>query len=370
MKTKKSANIFAKILYFGISICGGILMGLSISYAPAVMDSMPALIGFCLFCVFSASIVQIIVHEGGHLLFGLLSGYRFSSFRIGSLALVRVSGKFKLRRYSVSGTAGQCLMLPPEEGWENMKVIAYNMGGALLNIITALAAFFLADITEGFLADWLGTLGTMGMVYAALNGVPINNGQLSNDGSNMLNLVRNPSLKKCFWVQLAAVGALAEGTRLRDMPQEWFAIPEGYDFSNPLCSAVRIMETQRLMDQGRYETAAEEMRAMLRQGGLQGLYENLIRLDLVTAEMITSGDDADTGVLKEKAMKRFMSSMGRSPSVIRTLYCAALVNDKDPKKAQELRKKFERTAVTYPYPAELHMERELMDAALERSKED
>ncbi|MDF2609594.1 MAG: hypothetical protein K0R92_1068, partial [Lachnospiraceae bacterium] len=32
--------------------------------------------------------VHIIVHEGGHFIFGKLSGYKFLSFRIGSLTIV------------------------------------------------------------------------------------------------------------------------------------------------------------------------------------------------------------------------------------------------------------------------------------------
>ena len=33
-------------------------------------------------CTLVTFILQIVLHEGGHLLFGLLSGYRFVSFRI------------------------------------------------------------------------------------------------------------------------------------------------------------------------------------------------------------------------------------------------------------------------------------------------
>ena len=39
--------------------------------------------------------LQTAVHEAGHLVFGLLSGYRFSSYRIGSLMLLRSGGKLR-----------------------------------------------------------------------------------------------------------------------------------------------------------------------------------------------------------------------------------------------------------------------------------
>ena len=37
---------------------------------------------------FGAILLHVIIHEAGHLVFGLLSGYRFVSFRIFSLTLV------------------------------------------------------------------------------------------------------------------------------------------------------------------------------------------------------------------------------------------------------------------------------------------
>lgn len=362
MKEKKIGNVLVRLMYFTVSVCGGILLGLSISYAPGTMESLPMLIGFYLFCIASASIIQIIVHEGGHLIFGLLSGYRFSSFRIGSLALVKISGKCHLRRYSLSGTAGQCLMLPPKEGWENMKVFAYNMGGAFLNIITALALFAASGHIEGLLSDWLGSIGTMGLIYAALNGIPLRGEQLSNDGANMLGLLRDPQLKKCFWVQLSVNGALAEGTRISELPAEWFELPEGADPSSPMCSGIRIMGIQRLVDQGMYETAAFQMENILRENTLQSLYANMVKLDLLTLRLISPAGTADCGILGEKDMKRFVSSMGRSTFVLRTLYCCAL-HDSDTKKAAALKKRFEKAADNYPYQGELCIDRALMEEA-------
>ena len=63
-------------------------------------------------CTLVAFILQIVLHEGGHLLFGLLSGYRFVSFRIFNWTLIRQEGKFRLKRFGIAGTGGQCLMLP------------------------------------------------------------------------------------------------------------------------------------------------------------------------------------------------------------------------------------------------------------------
>ena len=42
--------------------------------------------------LYAAIFLQIIIHETGHLVFGIATGYRFSSFRIASLMLVKTEG--------------------------------------------------------------------------------------------------------------------------------------------------------------------------------------------------------------------------------------------------------------------------------------
>ena len=58
--------------------------------------------------------LQIIIHECGHMVFGLMSGYKFRSIRFGSFMIVSIEGKLRFKRYSLAGTGGQCLMSPPE----------------------------------------------------------------------------------------------------------------------------------------------------------------------------------------------------------------------------------------------------------------
>ncbi len=54
-------------------------------FVPFLTVAMFCLVGF----------LQIIIHEAGHLVCGLASGYRFVSFRILSFTLIREDGKLK-----------------------------------------------------------------------------------------------------------------------------------------------------------------------------------------------------------------------------------------------------------------------------------
>lgn len=85
--------------------------------------------------------LQVLLHEGGHLVCGLATGYRFVSFRIFNLTFIRKDGKLCIKRFSLAGTGGQCLLTPPERPLEDIPTTLYNLGGVLANLLTAILAF-------------------------------------------------------------------------------------------------------------------------------------------------------------------------------------------------------------------------------------
>ena len=49
-------------------------------------------------------ILQVIIHEAGHLVFGLLSGYKFISFRVFDFKIIKdKNGKLKIRYERLAG---------------------------------------------------------------------------------------------------------------------------------------------------------------------------------------------------------------------------------------------------------------------------
>ena len=88
----------------------------------------------------AAVFLHIALHETGHLIAGKISGYGFVSIRIFTMTFIKVNGKLKVKRFSMPGTLGQCLMSPPEPKDGKFPYFFYNLGGSLINFITAAAA--------------------------------------------------------------------------------------------------------------------------------------------------------------------------------------------------------------------------------------
>ena len=76
---------------------------------------------------------SIILHELGHLITALISGFKFVSFRVANYTLLKENGKYKIKKFFVVGTGGQCLTSPPESP-SLSAVNGYIAGGTLINI--------------------------------------------------------------------------------------------------------------------------------------------------------------------------------------------------------------------------------------------
>lgn len=97
-------------------------------------DILQLLLG--LLVVLASLVLQTAIHEAGHLVGGLLSGYRFTSFRIFDLMLVKdAGGKLRLRRLAVAGSDGHVRFLAADESERHARggtAAAGYAGGVVL----------------------------------------------------------------------------------------------------------------------------------------------------------------------------------------------------------------------------------------------
>ncbi len=323
-----------------------------------------------LFGVFFLSLfVQVILHELGHLLFGLFTGYKFSSFRIFNFMWVKIDGKTHFKRLSLAGTAGQCLMLPPPIKEGKMPTVWYNLGGAIVNLfVSALAiigSFLCAQLP--YLALGLIAFAAVGLILGLTNGIPLRIGQVDNDGANALSLRKNEKATYAFWLQLQVNGELAGGKRLRDMPAERFALPQREEMENSMLATQGVLAENYLMDCRRFEEAKALGGVLLSpECGTVGVHQNLLRCDLAYIALAVDGDEGAAAALWTKELVAFQRTMKNFPTVLRTQYAYALLLERNRGKAAEILERFEKVAKSYPYAADIESERELIALAREK----
>ncbi|MDR0594135.1 MAG: M50 family metallopeptidase, partial [Bifidobacteriaceae bacterium] len=319
----------------------------------------------------AAAIVQLVVHEFGHLLGGWLSGYRFVSIRFGSLIWVRASGKVRLRRLHFGGLSGQCLMAPPgaADGGEGHRMphFLYNLSGPAVNLALGAVSggLALAAADRGLGELFFAQMALVGVMIGLLNGLPVSPGLVPNDGRNerLMAAAGAPgqASRRAVRITVAITERAAEGTRLRDLPAEWFAVraPEGD--GNYLVGSLRTAACGRLMDKLKFAEADQAITELLESGAaLAGAHRLRLTVDLVFCELVGQNRPDVVGRLMTKPTRDFMKALRRQPSVLRTDYALARLSRHDPAAASRIRAEFDRIAKAYPYPGDIAGERELM----------
>lgn len=341
-----------------------VVVGCVVGFLAAMYLSTVELVAVIVFFALSLYL-HIIIHEGGHLLFGLLTGYGFVSFRIGSFQWTKKEGKLRFGRLSVGGTSGQCLMSPPQRDDGKMPVVLYNLGGSMLNLIFALGALILLFWIKGRLGRYfIMYFSVAGGLTALVNGIPLRTGMVDNDGRNVLALRKDPDAQRAFVVQLNVAAQTAQGTRLSEMPEDWFCIAEDARLSNGLIATQAAMAVSRFLDQGRYQEASALCDRLLAVSeDLTGLVRNSVQCDRLSCELIGENRREVVDRLYTPDLQKTMKAMKTSPSVLRTEYLYALCRSQDGKKAKEIKGRFELIAKKYPYPNDILADRALMEKA-------
>lgn len=340
-----------------------------------VWELVPVLAVF-LALFYLGAFIHIIVHESGHLIFGMLTGYKFNSFRIGNRILIKSEQGLKWKKIHIRGTGGQCLMDPPDLRDAKMPYILYNLGGVIMNLLVSAVSFGIGLLIwnrHPYGAGCLMEIALLGMVYVLLNGIPAVIGGMPNDGYNIWTMRRSPEALHDFGIQMKINQEVSKGRRLKELPAQWFRLPSDQAMQNPLSATIAVYASNRLMNEHRFEEAGKLMDKLLwSESGMIELHRRLMICDRILCELLEDPNEQILDALLDQKQKKFMKAYGKELlPVIRTQYGLALLREQDTQKGKMLREQFEKRAAVYPYDSDIQCERELMeliDTSFKRQK--
>ncbi len=286
--------------------------------------------------------ILIPIHELGHLVCGVLTGYKFVSFRIFNFTLLRENGKFRIKKFAIAGTGGQCLLTPPDLPLEEIPTGWYNFGGVLANLIMLVIAlpFTFLDLNP-FVAEGLWIFILIDFIMILLNGIPMQTGGVGNDGYNMKLLKKNLLSKQGIVNQLRANALIQNGVRPKDMPKDLFSNPKDIDYKNALEVSIPLMYSSRLIDNKEYAEALAEIEALYsHKEEIMPLYVKEIACELAFLYLRTGNQDEARKLLDKDLRKYIETYRKMMSSKERLLVAIALYLDKDEAKARELYEQF------------------------------
>lgn len=363
IKTKKKKSPLLKnILFLSLSMGVGLLLGVfSGVFLPETVlewNVFHFVLGIIFFCL--SYFLHILIHELGHLIFGLLTGYSFVSFRVGSFTVIKEDGKFKRKKFHLPGTGGQCLMSPPEYSEKSFPYVIYNLGGVLLNLgasIIALGIIVGIEQLSAFsLVGWQLFL-VAGLFTAMTNGIPVKIGGLPNDGHNIYSLMKKEENKKAFFIQLKMNALMTQGIRIKDIPFEELSVDELNTQTSTLQAAVHILQYNWYLDRLNLEKAQQKLTELLSYMDNYPLfYKQELACEQLFLALVSHEDSAVIEELYNEELKTYIKKMTFLPNKKRLLMSLEAHYYQNEEVMQQYFKELLKTAETYPVRGEAEME--------------
>ncbi len=322
-----------------------------------------------LICV--ACFLQLIIHEGGHLVTGLLTGYRFVSFRVLNWLLIRKDDRLQWRNFELAGTGGQCLLAPPDKPLEQIDTRWYNAGGVLANVITAVLAIVLMYTVD--MPLWMHALmflmAFIGVSFALLNGIPMKVGGVANDGLNLFQMEKDRPAKLCFCNILEVNARGQEGEPYTGMPERLFAMPDPFDWENALHVGAVLLSVTRKMAFHRWEDAYQLLtEAHDNKDSYMTLYQMEIE-NMMTQVCIFTGRDKEARQHYSKEVAKHVTRHAPTQSDKQlTRMAVALALDGDRPRAEQIFKELEARRDRFAHQSDVAMSLDLMHWLLENRK--
>ena len=313
-----------------------------------------------------AVVIQFALHETGHALGGLATGFRFLSIRLFKFAIVRdTDGKLRYKKFSIAGTGGQCLMdFGRERKPKDIPYFWYNAGGVVMNILSAVVAIIMLRTSD---LSMVGESFCMMTAFAAIllggmNGIPLTLNGLSNDGRNIMLLWRDKKARVFFFRMMQMAGGLSRGERLKDMPAEWFEDVKPRDKDDYFAISNRLNFMTWLEDQGRYSEAravCEELDGIEKLPQLLCMEKNA---DHILLELLTTGrKDVVDRILTKQTMRYLEANKAYSPMKTAALFAVNLLCLNDKAKAVTLYEELLAKKNDYLMPGEALMAIEMAE---------
>jgi hypothetical protein len=179
----------------------------------------PLLIPMLSVGLFLSIYVHILLHEGGHFLFGKLSGYRLVSFQIRHFKYSQSDHRLHHIQTASPMLAGQCLMAPPKGDYAELPYRAYLLGGVLTNALTGAALYSSAYLMELKVGSLFVLFSLVPVWIALSNLLP----KAQNDGALVKEASRSLHARELLFRQLEMAQLIEDKVPFTDFPDAYFA---------------------------------------------------------------------------------------------------------------------------------------------------
>lgn len=305
-------------------------------------------------------LLQIIIHELGHLFFGILSGYKFIAIGFCGIAIYHYPDGYKLKKMIIPGASGYCQM-KPNRSVEKTNVGLYLMGGVLANAISILISILLIIFTtvNGYILLLIVMNIVIGSLFIVLNWLPLKLGIL-NDGQQFKDTKDNKESRIILYKSMELTAEYICGRMISEIlsPAELDTEESEKNINGFIYELMKVNAYYEKLD---FKLAQEKLER-LAQENLPEMVKLEYSREIFFVEIMRENGDKDKIENLHSELKRYLKITKDQPSTQRTIYAYEILNKKDNKRSgKKAKKKFEQTLKGHPYLGAIKTENILID---------
>ncbi|OON92897.1 MAG: hypothetical protein ATN31_07630 [Candidatus Epulonipiscioides saccharophilum] len=351
--TKKTKNKSSKIVLIS-GVLFGFIFGICLSMNTNEINTI--LFGIMLV---TTGLLQVVIHELGHLFFGILAGYKFVAIGFCGIAIYRYPDGYKLKKMIIPGVSGYCQM-KPNRSVEKTNVGLYLMGGVLANSISILISILLIIFTtvNGYILLLIVMNIVIGSLFIVLNWLPLKLGIL-NDGQQFKDTKNNKESRIILYKSMELTAEYIYGRMISEIlsPEELDTEESVQNINGFIYELMKVNGYYEKLD----FNVAQEKLERLEQESLPEMIKLEYSKEVFFVEIMKENGDTDKIENLHGELKRYLKITKDQPSTQRVIYAYEILHKKDNKKANNAKKKFEQTLKGHPYLGAIKTENILID---------
>lgn len=354
---KKNTNTLSKrswVILIVVSATIGIVIGL---YAPNLFDHIRLFELPLLLLAFLLSLpLHVVLHEAGHLVGGLLSGYEFIMFRLFNTVWIKTDQGISRRHQQVQGLLGQALMMPPEDV-ANPPFLLYHSSGFLVNLLTGILLILLGNaLSNSTVSLMLYASAATAFLLFLMNAIP----KQPNDGYNIVAQIKRPETTTELTTILRLYGEMVRGTSFTEL-QKYSHLDKNDSIENPNNVTLLTAQAAAYQEQYDFERALEiYARIWEQRDDLLEPHKPDVYLNYLFNLLLTNPHHEDIELVKESAVLKYYSE-SKAADVLKTRAAEAIYVDGDFALAKELLAEGKPMIAQAPTVAEENLEYQLYE---------
>jgi len=300
--------------------------------------------------------LHIILHEIGHVLGGLVSGYQFIMFRLFSTVWIKTPDGLSKRKEHIPGVLGQALMVPPEmSGQEQPPFLLYHSSGLLMNLVTATFFVFLGlMIPVGTVDYFLYVSAVVALFIIITNALPLQ----GTDGYNIVQQVKDPKAHEEITKTLYLYRDMVEGASLESL-QQYVDLEAIDSLKDPNAATMYTVRADYFLEQKKFAKAHQIYKLLWNNiHDLFPAHQQTITMSYLFTLLLTDPNHRNVQKITQGKIYKDYQEIKQS-DYIRVYAAKALYVDEDFKQAEALLNEGEEYIPLTATVTEENLEREL-----------